>query len=381
MQPIVSKLPGKGTTIFTTMSALASQYKAINLGQGFPDFPMDQALTNAVNAAMQQGYNQYAPMAGWLPLRETLAEKIAFLYQQTVHPDTEITITPGGTYAIFTALTALLQPGDEVIVLEPAYDSYVPAILANNAVPVLVPLHPHDFSIPWEAIRAALTTRTRAIIINSPHNPSGTTWSETDMRLLEELVLAHQLYLVSDEVYEHLVFDNALHQSVLRFPALLKRSFVCFSFGKTFHCTGWKIGYCVAPEELMTEFRKIHQYNCFSVHTPSQVGITEFLQNRSSYLQLGAFLQEKRDYFFHLMKSTRFTLLPSKGSYFCCAGYERISELADHDFARLLTCEHGVATIPVSAFYQHGKPSPYIRFCFAKKNETLEAAVEKLSLV
>lgn len=381
MQPIVSKLPGKGTTIFTTMSALASQYKAINLGQGFPDFPMDQALTNAVNAAMQQGYNQYAPMAGWLPLRETLAEKIAFLYQQTVHPDTEITITPGGTYAIFTALTALLQPGDEVIVLEPAYDSYVPAILANNAVPVLVPLHPHDFSIPWEAIRAALTTRTRAIIINSPHNPSGTTWSETDMRLLEELVLAHQLYLVSDEVYEHLVFDSALHQSVLRFPALLKRSFVCFSFGKTFHCTGWKIGYCVAPEELMTEFRKIHQYNCFSVHTPSQVGITEFLQNRSSYLQLGAFLQEKRDYFFRLMKSTRFTLLPSKGSYFCCAGYERISELADHDFARLLTCEHGVATIPVSAFYQHGKPSPYIRFCFAKKNETLEAAVEKLSLV
>lgn len=363
------------------MSSLAAEHKAINLGQGFPDFPMDSTLTNAVNAAMKQGYNQYAPMAGWLPLREVLAEKINFLYQQSIHPDTEITITPGGTYAIFTALTAILQPGDEVIVLEPAYDSYVPNILANNARPILVPLNPTDFSIPWEAIRKAINPRTKALIINSPHNPTGTIWSASDMILLQELVVQHQLYLISDEVYEHLVFDGALHQSVLRYPALLQRSFICFSFGKTFHCTGWKIGYCVAPQNLMEEFRKIHQYNCFSVHTPSQVGITEFLKDRSTYLQLGQFIQEKRDYFVELMKSTRFTLLPSKGSYFCCAGYDRISEQGDQDFARQLTLNHGVATIPVSAFYQDAKPSPYIRFCFAKKKETLEAAVEKLSLV
>ncbi|WP_290798310.1 methionine aminotransferase [Flavihumibacter sp. UBA7668] len=381
MQPIVSKLPGKGTTIFTTMSSLAAEHHAINLGQGFPDFPMDSTLTNAVNTAMQKGFNQYAPMAGWLPLREVLAEKINFLYHQSIHPDTEITITPGGTYAIFTALTTILQPGDEVIVLEPAYDSYVPNILANNAKPILVPLNPSDFSIPWESIRKELNHRTKAIIINSPHNPTGTIWSESDMLILQELVVQYQLYLISDEVYEHLIFDGALHQSVLRYPALFQRSFACFSFGKTFHCTGWKIGYCVAPQNLMEEFRKIHQYNCFSVHTPSQVGITEFLKDRSSYLQLGHFIQEKRDYFVELMKSTRFTLLPSKGSYFCCAGYDRISEQGDLEFARQLTLNHGVATIPVSAFYQVAKPSPYIRFCFAKKKETLEAAVEKLSLV
>lgn len=371
----------QGTTIFTTMSALAQEFSAINLGQGFPDFPMEPTLTEAVSTAMRAGYNQYAPMAGWLPLRETIAEKVALLYERSLHPDEEITITPGGTYAIYTALTSILRPGDEVIVLEPAYDSYVPNILTNHARPVLIPLNHPDFSIPWEKIYAAVNPGTRAIIINTPHNPTGTTWSAEDLLKLQELVVAKQLYVISDEVYEHLVYDGEKHHSVLRYPELFKRSFACFSFGKTFHCTGWKIGYCIAPKELMQGFRKIHQYNCFSVHTPSQVGIAELLKDPSSYLALASFLQEKRDYFAELMKSTRFNLLPSKGSYFCCAGYERISELPDLEFAFQLTRDHGVATIPVSAFYQDDKPSPFIRFCFAKKKETLEAAVEKLSRV
>ncbi|MCF1715425.1 methionine aminotransferase [Flavihumibacter sp. RY-1] len=371
----------QGTTIFTTMSALAQEHNAINLGQGFPDFPMSPVLMEAVNQAMRSGFNQYAPMAGWLPLREVLAEKIDYLYGQSVHPDTEITITPGGTYAIYTAFTSILRPGDEVLVLEPAYDSYVPNILASHAKPVLISLNQPYFSIPWEEIQAAVNERTRAIIINTPHNPSGTIWSAADMQKLQQLVVSNELYVISDEVYEHLVYDGETHQSVLRYPDLFQRSFACFSFGKTFHCTGWKIGYCVAPKELMQGFRKIHQYNCFSVHTPSQVGIAEYLKDRSSYLELASFLQEKRDYFIELMRLTRFNLLPSKGSYFCCAGYEAISELPDLDFALHLTREHGVATIPVSAFYQDAQPSPYIRFCFAKKKETLEAAVEKLRKV
>lgn len=378
MQSFMSKLPGKETTIFTTMSALSSEYGAINLGQGFPDFPMQAQLIDAVSKAMKDGYNQYAPMPGWLPLRESLAEKMSFLYGATINPASDITITPGGAHAIFTALTTILQQGDEVIVLEPAYDSYVPAILVNGARPVLIPLTLPGFSVPWDRIKAAVTPRTKAIIINSPHNPSGTIWSEADMLALQDLVLHNGLYLISDEVYEHLVFDGEAHQSVLRFPELLQRSFVCFSFGKTYHCTGWKIGYCIAPPALMNEFRKIYQFNCFSVHTPSQVGITEFMKDRSSYLELSTFIQKKRDYFVQLMQATRFTLLPSKGSYFCCASYEQISELGDVDFSLQLIRTHGVAAIPVSAFYQDGKPGPYIRFCFAKKKETLEAAVEKL---
>ncbi|HEY8397537.1 MAG TPA: methionine aminotransferase [Flavihumibacter sp.] len=381
MQALRSKLPGTGTTIFTTMSSLAAECKAINLGQGFPDFPMPEQLTEAVNKAMRDGYNQYAPMAGWLPLREQLAEKIEFLYGTTLSPATDITITPGGTYAIFTALTAILQPGDEVIVLEPAYDSYVPNILINGGKPVLIPLNLPGFSIPWDKIEEAISARTKAIIINSPHNPTGTTWSVEDMSRLQHLVLANNLYLISDEVYEHLVYDGVPHQSVLRYPELLRRSFVCFSFGKTFHCTGWKIGYCVSSPELMEEFRKIHQYNCFSVHTPSQVGITEFMKDRSAYLSLASFMQERRDHFTKLMQCTRFNLLPSKGSYFVCASYEQISNQGDLDFALHLTRTAGVATIPVSAFYQDGRETRLIRFCFAKNHSTLEAAAEKLSRI
>ncbi|MBZ5859074.1 methionine aminotransferase [Flavihumibacter profundi] len=379
MTSIPFKLPRVGTTIFTTMSALATELNAVNLGQGFPDFPMDKRLSDAVARAMDNQFNQYAPMAGWLPLREILAEKIGSLYKSTVNPDTEITITPGGTYAIYTALTTILLPGDEVIVLEPAYDSYVPNIEVNGGKAVLVPMNLEDLSINWPAVRAAVTPKTKAIIINSPHNPTGAILGEHDIRELRSIVEQHDLFIISDEVYEHLIYDGKEHQSMLRYPDLLARSFVCFSFGKVFHCTGWKLGYCVAPAALMKEFRKIHQFNCFSCHTPSQVGIAEFLQDRESYLSLNAFLQQKRDYFITLMQQTRFTLKPSYGSYFICAGYEAISSEPDIDFALRVTREFGVATIPVSAFYQYGTTGKLIRFCFAKKQETLEKAVQQLT--
>lgn len=379
MQQLHSKLPRVGTTIFTTMSGLASEYGAVNLGQGFPDFSMSSKLVDAVTSAMKKDFNQYAPMPGWLPLREALAEKANFLYGAAVHPDTEITITPGGTYAIYTALTTILRPGDEVIVLEPAYDSYVPNIEVNGGKAVLVPLNETDFSINWQAVQAAVSPATRAIIVNSPHNPTGAVLGENDIAELRDLVRRQDLYIISDEVYEHLIFDGKKHQSMLRYPDLLERSFVCFSFGKTYHCTGWKLGYCIAPAALMKEFRKVHQFNCFSCHTPSQVGITEILQDRDEYLQLCGFLQEKRDRFIELMRQTRFSLRASSGSYFICGGYERITDEKDSDFAIRLTRERGVATIPVSAFYQEGADSKLLRFCFAKKNETLEKAVEKLA--
>ncbi|MBC6492817.1 methionine aminotransferase [Flavihumibacter stibioxidans] len=379
MQILRSKLPRVGTTIFTTMSGLATEYKAVNLGQGFPDFPMNGKLVEAVTKAMQQDFNQYAPMPGWLPLREALAEKAASLYGASLHPDTEITITPGGTYAIYTALTTILSPGDEVIVLEPAYDSYVPNIEVNGAIPVLVPLNGHDFSVNWPAVHAAVSPRTKAIILNSPHNPTGAVLGESDITELRKLISRQDIFIISDEVYEHLIFDGKVHHSMLRYPDLLERSFVCFSFGKVYHCTGWKLGYCIAPAALTKEFRKVHQFNCFSCHTPSQVGITEFLKDREEYLQLGVFLQEKRDRFIELMRHTGFSLRTSSGSYFICAGYEKISDERDSDFAIRLTREAGVATIPVSAFYQDGADQKLLRFCFAKKNETLEQAVERLA--
>lgn len=360
------------------MSALAAELNAVNLGQGFPDFPMDSRLTEAVDRAMRNQFNQYAPMPGWMPLREKLAEKIELLYGQRVDPGSSITITPGGTYAIYTALTTILAPGDEVIVLEPAYDSYVPNITANGARAVLVPMDLDNFCIDWQRVAAAITPRTKAIIINSPHNPTGYILREPDIAALRELVTRHDLFIISDEVYEHLIYDGAPHLSLLRYPDLFARSFVCFSFGKVFHCTGWKLGYCVAPPAFTAEFRKVHQFNCFSCHTPSQVGITEYLDNTAAYLQLGAFLQAKRDHFIALMSATRFTLKPSYGSYFICAGYSQISEERDADFAIRITREKGVATIPVSAFFQSGKDEKLVRFCFAKKPETLEAAVEKL---
>lgn len=373
-----SKLPNVGTTIFTVMSALATEHQAINLGQGNPDYPMNDELIGLVSAAMKNGFNQYAPMQGLMPLREVIAEKISFLYETFVDPQTQITVTPGGTYAIYTALTTVLQPGDEVIVFEPAYDSYIPNIEVNGAVPVRISLKFPTYAIDWEEVKSKITPRTRMIMLNSPHNPTGAVLRLHDIQQLRSVVEGTQILILSDEVYEHLIFDNIPHQSILRFPDLLERSFVCFSFGKVYHCTGWKIGYCVSAPELMKEFRKVHQFNCFSCHTPMQVALADFLKNRKSYLELGAFLQQKRDFFQSLMQHTKFSPLPTHGSYFRLYTYDQISDETDRDFAIRLTKEYGVAVIPVSAFYQDPGKEKVVRFCFAKKEETLKRAVERL---
>lgn len=375
---LISKLPRVGTNIFTTMSALAQKHQAINLGQGFPDFPMSAELIERVNQAMIDQHNQYAPMPGWLPLREAIAEKTTFLYGATPDPDTDITITPGGTYALYTAFTTILQPGDEVIVFEPAYDSYIPAIELNGAKAVRLSLVHPDYHIDWEKVKAAITPRTRAILINSPHNPTGSVLSEADIAALRTVVDGTDIIIISDEVYEHLIFDGLAHCSILRYPDLFSRSIVCFSFGKVYHCTGWKLGYAIAPAALMAEFRKIHQFNCFSCNTPTQVALAGFLQNRSSYLGLAAQLQQLRDHFIELMRPTRFDLLPSHGSYFILSSYARISDEGDKDFAIRLTQKAGVTPIPVSAFYADGQDHRVVRFCFAKKPQTLEQAAERL---
>ena len=378
---IQSKLPHVGTTIFTVMSGLANQHSAINLGQGFPDYQMNEDLMNKVSEVMQKGWNQYVPMQGYMPLRESIAEKVEYLYQTKISPDTQITITPGGTYAIYTALTTVLQPGDEVIIFEPGYDSYIPNVEINGAVPVLIDLKFPEYKIDWNEVKKKISPKTKVIILNSPHNPTGAVLMEEDMRQLREIVNNTNIFIVSDEVYEHLIFDNILHQSILRYPELLERSFVCFSFGKTYNCTGWKLGYCISSPASMTEFRKVHQFNCFSCHTPSQVALAAFLKNKEDYLSLSGIMQQKRDYFIELMKATKFDMLNSSGSYFICAKYNRISDARDKDFAIRITKEHGVATIPVSVFYKAGTDNKVIRFCFSKKKETLETAVERLTKI
>ncbi len=375
---IQSKLPDAGTTIFTVMSRLAAEHIAINLGQGFPDFSMSEELVALVNEAMKKGHNQYAPMPGWMPLREAIAEKAAFLYEATINPDTEITITPGGTYGIYSSLTAILHPGDEVIVFEPVYDSYIPTIEINGGIAVPVSLVYPDYHIDWAAVQKAVTPKTKAIIINSPHNPTGSVINEEDIIQLKKIVEGTNIFIISDEVYEHLIFDNIPHQSLLRYPELFQRSFVSFSFGKTYSCTGWKLGYCIAPAALTAEFRKIHQFNVFSCFTPAQVALATYLKNKDAYLSLPAFMQEKRDYFKQLMQATKFSMKESYGSYFICGSYERISDEGDKDFAIRLTREAGVTTIPVSAFYRNGKDDRVLRFCFSKQKKTLEKAVEKL---
>jgi methionine aminotransferase len=376
---IQSKLPATGTTIFTIMSGLAAKHQAINLGQGFPDFPMNEQLIALVNQAMKDGYNQYMPMQGYLPLREVIAEKTAFLYSTNINPASQITITPGGTYAIFTALTTVLQPGDEVIVFEPAYDCYIPAIELNHAIPVTISLDFPGYRINWQKVAEKISPKTRMIILNSPHNPTGNVLREDDIAALQNIVKDSNIILVSDEVYEHLVYDGLPHLSILRYPDLLERSFVCFSFGKIYHCTGWKTGYCISSPQLMEEFRKVHQYNCFSCHSPVQVALANFLKDRNSYLSIAGWLQQKRDFFSRLMSDTRFIPVPSHGSYFQCYDYSRISDQSDQDFATRLTVEKGVAAIPVSAFYKSQQDNRVLRFCFAKKDETLVAAAEKLS--
>jgi len=375
---IQSKLPDIGTTIFTVMSQLAVEHNAINLGQGFPDFMMSEELIALVNEAMQTGYNQYSHMNGLPLLRERLAEKATKLYHHPIHPDTEITITPGGTYAIYTALTTVLQPGDEVIVFEPAYDCYIPTIEVNGAKAVCISLQFPDYSIPWEEVKAKVNSRTRVIMINSPHNPTGAVLGEHDMEQLRTIVANTNIIILSDEVYEHLIFDGIQHQSILRHADLMERSFVCFSFGKTYHCTGWKLGYCIASAQLMKEFRKIHQFNCFCCDTPKQVALANFLTNEEAYLSLGSMIQKKRDYFRLLMKATPFTCIPSHGSYFECYSYKGFSNENDFDLAVRLTKEVGVTAIPVSVFYKNKEDNKVLRFCFAKKERTLEMAVEQL---
>lgn len=375
---IQSRLPHTETSIFTVMSALASEFGAINLGQGFPDFDMDKQLAALAAKAISSGYNQYVPMAGWMPLRESIAQKVNLLYGNMVSPADEITITPGGSYAIYTAFTTILQPGDEVILFEPAYDSYIPNILVNGAVPVKLKLEFPDYAINWDEVRAAISPKTRAIIINSPNNPTGSILSDADMLTLQSILSGTQIFLISDEVYEHLTFDGLQHNSVLKYPELFARSFVCFSFGKVYNCTGWKLGYCVAPAKLMAEFRKIHQFDAFCCFTPTQIALAEHLKQAEAYLSLASFMQKKRDLFLGNMKDSRFSFLPSSGSYFVCATYEQISSMPAKELAIELTKSIGVATIPVSAFYQNGHDDKVLRFCFAKKDETLETAAERL---
>lgn len=375
---ILSKLPNVGTTIFTTMSVLAQEHGAINLGQGFPDFMMSDELIELVNQSMKAGNNQYVHMNGLPALREELSKKCLKLYNNNIDVNNEITITPGGTYAIYTALTTVLNKGDEVIVFEPAYDSYIPNIEINGAIPVLISLQYPSYRIPWEEVRAKITANTKMIMINSPHNPTGMVLDEEDINQLKQIVAEHDLFILSDEVYEHLIFDDKKHLSMLNYPELFERSFVCFSFGKTYHCTGWKLGYCIAPKPLMQEFRKVHQFNCFSCNSPAQFALSTYLQNENAYLSLGKQLQQKRDYFRTLMQQTPFKLIPSYGSYFECYSYDGMSEMNDFDLAVHLTKNFGVATIPVSSFYKNKEDNKVLRFCFAKKETTLEKAVQKL---
>lgn len=378
---IESKLPNVGTTIFTVMSSLAVQHNAINLGQGFPDFVMDEKLQDLVYEAMRQGHNQYVHMNGLPLLRERLSEKFKLLYNADVDPETSITITPGATYAIYTALTAILQPGDEVILFEPAYDSYIPNIEINGAKAIPIPLEFPEYKINWERVKEKINQKTRAIIINSPHNPSGAVIDEADIVALKKILEGNEIILLSDEVYEHLIFDSKKHLSILKYPDLMERSFISFSFGKVFHCTGWKLGYSVSSPALMKEFRKVHQFNCFTCNSPMQVAIAEYLKNPENYLSLASFLEKKRDYFAEKMKGTAFRAIPSYGSYFQLYDYSAISEEPEIDFAKRLVSEYGVAGIPVSAFYKSAVDHKVIRFCFSKKESTLDAAVERLKMV
>lgn len=380
VSPIIkSKQPNAGTTIFTVMSVLAAEHNAINLGQGFPDFLMDEELIALVNAAMKKGNNQYVHMNGLALLRERIAEKINDLYAAPVNPETEITVTPGGTYAIFTALTTILQPGDEAIVFEPAYDSYIPTIEINGAKPVLIPLSFPGYKIDWELVKQKISPKTKVILLNSPHNPTGSILGADDIAQLRAIVKDTGIFIVSDEVYEHLIFDGLQHESMLRYPDLYERSFVCSSFGKVYNCTGWKIGYCTAPPALMNEFRKIHQFNCFSCNSPVQFALAEFLLQKEKYVQLGSMLQQKRDYFFRLMQQTKFKALPSYGSYFQLYSYNGVSNESEKDFAIRLTKEYKVATIPTSVFYKNNTDNKVLRFCFAKKEATLDEAVNRLT--
>ncbi len=376
---LTSRLPTIGTTIFSVMSALAQQHGAVNLGQGFPDFDCDPRLIDAVDRAMRQGHNQYAPMPGLPALREGVAAKIERLYGHVYDPGTEVTITAGATQGILTAILAVVHPGDEVIVLDPCYDSYEPNITLAGATAVHVPLMPHSFAPDFARIAAALTPRTRAIVVNTPHNPSATVWSQADMHKLTELLRPTDVVVIADEVYEHMVFDGGQHQSVSRHPELAARSFVVSSFGKTYHVTGWKVGYVAAPAALSAEFRKVHQFNVFCVNAPMQHGLAAYMQDLAPCLELSGFYQRKRDLFLEGLAQTRLKPLHTSGSYFQCVDYSDVSTLGEEAFCRWLITDVGVAAIPLSAFYADGREQRLARFCFAKKDDTLQRAIERLS--
>ncbi len=376
-----SKLPNVGTTIFTVMSALAKEHNAINLSQGFPDFNPYPVLVEEVEKAMKGNFNQYAPMAGYLPLRERIAEKAEALYGTNVDADLEITITAGGTPAIFTAILSVIREDDEVILFAPAYDSYAPAVELTGGKAIFYDLESPDYKVDWQKVKRLINQRTKMIIINTPHNPSGTTLKSVDMAELEKLTKGSDIIIISDEVYEHIVFDEAKHESVLSYPKLAERSFVIGSFGKTYHTTGWKVGYCIAPKNLMNEFRKVHQFNVFSVNSIAQVAFAEILKRKELYLELNSFYQQKRDYFRRAIQSSRFNLMKCEGTYFQLVSYSKISDERDLEFAKRMTREKGVAAIPVSVFYRHNVDNSVIRFCFAKEEDTLKRAAEKISLM
>ncbi len=375
---IHSKLPKVGTTIFTVMSALARQHGAINLSQGFPNFDCPEKLKELVSRHMAMGHNQYAPMAGVMALRERLAQKIETLYGLSVNPETEITITAGATQAIFTAISAFVQHGDEVVLIEPAYDSYGPSVEVNGGKVIAYELEAPGFRVDWERLQSLFTPRTRMLIVNTPHNPTGKIFDAHDLEMLHKITAGTDILVLSDEVYEHLVFDGAAHQSAFRNAELFQRCLATFSFGKTFHNTGWKMGYCVAPARLMAEFRKVHQFNVFSVNTPVQHGIADFLEDPDTYLSLPEFYQKKRDLFLEVIAASRFRTVPSEGTYFQLVDYSRISDENEVDFARRMTIDYGVAAIPISVFYGNGRDEKVVRLCFAKTEETLERAGELL---
>ncbi|SHM16511.1 methionine aminotransferase [Mucilaginibacter sp. OK098] len=378
MTPIISKLPQTGTTIFTVMSALANEVGAINLSQGFPDFNTSPELIKLVNTAMKKGHNQYAPMPGVMALREQIAQKTEKLYGAVYNPDTEITITAGGTQAIFTAITAVINPNDEVIIFEPAFDCYAPAIKLAGGIVKSLELTPPDYKIPWDMVRRLINNKTRMIILNTPHNPTATILQKEDIDELSAIVKNQDILILSDEVYEHLIFDGETHHGMARYPELQQRSFIVASFGKPFHATGWKVGYCMAPAFLMQEFRKVHQFLVFSVNAPIQYAIAEYLKDENTYLSLPDFFQQKRDHFRKGLEQTRFELLPCSGSYFQSVTYNSITDEKDSDFALRLTKEIGVASIPTSVFYTQGTDHHVLRFCFAKMQETLDKAVDRL---
>ncbi len=381
MMNLSSKLPNLGTTIFTKMSQLAQEHNAINLSQGFPDFPPSPKLLNLVKQALEENHNQYAPLAGLRSLRETLAEKLQKSYQQKYSAENEITITAGATQAIFTAISAFIKPKDEVIIFKPAYDCYEPAIELYAGKPILIEMKAPEYEIDWQEVSAKINANTKMIVINTPHNPTGTVLEKEDLLQLQQLTENTDILVLSDEVYEHLIFDGREHQSVARFPELAKRSLITYSFGKTFHVTGWKVGYCVAPETLMKEFRKVHQYNVFCVNHPMQWALNEYLQNPEHYLELSDFYQKKRDFFLAQIKDSRFKFIPAQGTYFQTASYSNISDEKDTDFALRLIKEKGLATIPVSVFNKNQKDELMLRFCFAKKKETLLKAAEIITSI